>query len=43
VPESDRPAENDEVGKVVSNAFRAAMAHGLASTIASADNDEKAA
>ncbi|NVM87169.1 glutathione-regulated potassium-efflux system ancillary protein KefF [Variovorax sp. SG517] len=46
VPESDRPADSDEVGKVVSDAFRAAMAHGLASTTASTastDGNGKAA
>jgi len=43
VPESDRPADNDEVGKVVSDAFRAAMTHGLATTTASTGGNGKAA
>ena len=30
VPETDRPADSDDIGKVVSNAFHAAMTHGLA-------------
>jgi glutathione-regulated potassium-efflux system ancillary protein KefF len=41
VPESDRPAETDELDKVAASAFHAAMTRGLAT--ASADNDSKKA
>jgi glutathione-regulated potassium-efflux system ancillary protein KefF len=41
VPESDRPAEVDELDKVAASAFHAAMTRGLAT--ASADNDSKKA
>jgi glutathione-regulated potassium-efflux system ancillary protein KefF len=36
VPESDRPAEPDDIGKVVSDALRAAMTHGLAASATAA-------
>ena len=35
VPESDRPAEPEHIDKIVSNAFHAAITHGLASVSAS--------
>ncbi|WP_454907702.1 glutathione-regulated potassium-efflux system oxidoreductase KefF [Variovorax gossypii] len=35
VPEADRPADPDDIGKAVSNAFRSAMTHGLATASAS--------
>ena len=40
VPESDRPADPDEIDKVVSSVFHSAMTHGLAATVA--DNNGKA-
>ncbi|MBW8892680.1 MAG: NAD(P)H dehydrogenase, partial [Burkholderiales bacterium] len=41
VPESDRPAEIDELDKAAASAFHAAVTHGLAN--ASADNHGKKA
>jgi glutathione-regulated potassium-efflux system ancillary protein KefF len=40
VPESDRPADTNDIGQVVSSALQAAMAHGLAAT--AADNGKAA-
>lgn len=33
VPESDRPAESDDIGKVVSRVFQSAMSRGLSATV----------
>jgi glutathione-regulated potassium-efflux system ancillary protein KefF len=41
VPETDRPAEPDDLGKAVSGALRSAMAHGLASVSAANEENHK--
>jgi glutathione-regulated potassium-efflux system ancillary protein KefF len=40
VPETDRPAESDDIGKVLSGAYQSAMARGLAS-MSAANEEEK--
>jgi len=41
VPETDRPAESDDVGQVMAGAFHSAMTHGLA--VANGSSTHKAA
>jgi len=40
VPETDRPADSDDMGKAASGAFHSAMARGLASMSAAANEEE---